>query len=153
MHFIGGLQTNKAGAVARYADIVHSVDRPKLVHSLQRGAEAAGRVLDCLVQIDFSGGSSGRAGVPPQGAADLADLVASSASLRLRGVMTVAPLGQDPAPHFAHLAQIAAGIRSRHAAADMISAGMSADFAEAIRHGATHLRLGRSILGARPPLQ
>ncbi|RLV55914.1 YggS family pyridoxal phosphate-dependent enzyme [Aeromicrobium phragmitis] len=153
MHFVGGLQTNKAGAVARYADVVHSVDRPKLARSLARGAEAAGRVLDCLVQIDFGGDDAGRAGVLPEGVDDLADLIAASDSLRLRGVMTVAPLGQDPEPHFAHLAEIAERIRTRHETADIISAGMSGDFAAAVRHGATHLRIGRSILGERPPLQ
>lgn len=153
MHFVGGLQTNKAGAVARYADVVHSVDRPKLARSLARGAEAAERVLDCLVQVDFGGDDAGRAGVLPEGVDELADLVADAPTLRLRGVMTVAPLGEDPEPHFAHLAEIAERLRARHATADMISAGMSGDFAAAVRHGATHLRIGRSILGERPPLQ
>lgn len=153
LHFVGGLQTNKAGAVARYADVVHSVDRPKLARSLSRGAEAAERVLDCLVQVDFGGDDDGRAGVRPEAAEELADLVARSPGLRLRGVMTVAPLGADPEPHFAHLAQIAERVRARHRDADMISAGMSEDFAAAVRQGATHLRVGRSILGERPPLQ
>ncbi|MGA8987715.1 YggS family pyridoxal phosphate-dependent enzyme [Aeromicrobium sp.] len=150
-HFLGGLQTNKAGAVARYADVVHSVDRAKLAHSLSRGAEAAGRVLTCLVQVDFAATDPGRSGVVPAGIADVASAIADSAHLELGGLMTVAPLGEDPAPHFAHLVQLSHDLRGRHPAATIVSAGMSGDFEAAVEAGATHLRIGRSILGERPP--
>jgi pyridoxal phosphate enzyme (YggS family) len=150
-HFLGGLQTNKAGAVARYADVVHSVDRLKLVASLSRGAEAAGRMLTCLVQVDFAATDPGRAGVVPGGIDELADAVAAAPGLELGGLMTVAPLGDDPAPHFVHLAQLSAQLRLRHPSATIMSAGMSADFEAAIAAGATHLRIGRSVLGERPP--
>ena len=149
-HFLGGLQTNKAGAVARYADVVHSVDRVKLVGSLSRGAEAAGRTLTCLVQVDFDATDPGRAGVVPDGIGDVTDAIASAPGLELGGLMTVAPLGDDPAPHFAHLARLSAELRQRHPAATIISAGMSGDFEAAIAAGATHLRIGRSVLGERP---
>ena len=148
-HFLGGLQTNKAGAVARYADMVHSVDRVKLVNSLSRGAEAAGRELACLVQVDFSATDPGRAGVVPSGVADLAAAIAAAPGLVLGGLMTVAPLGDDPAPHFEHLVRLSADLRQDHPDASIISAGMSGDFEAAISAGATHLRIGRSILGER----
>lgn len=148
-HFLGGLQTNKAGAVARYADMVHSVDRLKLTRSLSRGAEEAGRTLDCLIQVDFDSKDPGRSGVVPAGIPELADAIAASAHLTLSGLMTVAPLGENPAPHFEHLAQLSAELRTDHPGATIVSAGMSADFETAIKAGATHLRIGRSVLGVR----
>ncbi len=147
-HFMGGLQTNKAGAVARYADTVHSVDRIKLVNALSRGAEAAGRTLRCLVQVDF-GDADGRSGVAPAGLPGLAAAVSDANHLELAGVMTVAPLGVDPKPHFDHLVRLSTELRREHPEATIISAGMSDDFEQAIAAGATHLRLGRSVLGER----
>ena len=150
-HFLGGLQTNKAGAVARYADVVHSVDRPKLVASLSRGAEAAGRELGCFVQVDL-GDADGRSGAPPAEVLALADAVAAAPGLRLEGLMTVAPLGVDPAPVFESLMGLSIRVRATHPDAVSVSAGMSGDFEAAVAAGATHLRIGRSILGERPPL-
>lgn len=151
-HFLGGLQTNKAGAVARYADMVHGVDRPKLARSLDRGAQAANRSLDCLIQIDFAQ-TDGRSGVPVSQMAELAELVSQLPHLRLRGVMAVAPLGVDPEPCFDQLQKISHDLQAGVRGADIISAGMSGDFEIAVKYGATHLRLGRVILGDRPPLQ
>lgn len=150
-HFLGGLQTNKAGAVARYAHMVHSVDRVKLANSLSRGAEAAGRTLPCLVQVDFDATNPGRSGVVPSGIPELAAAIADSGHLSLGGLMTVAPLGEDPAPHFDHLVRLSHELRRDHPDATIVSAGMSGDFETAIAAGATHLRIGRSILGERPP--
>ena len=152
-HFVGSLQTNKAGAVARYADVVHSVDRLKLARSLSRGAEAAGRELGCLVQVDFDGDSAGRAGAQPTDVDSIAAEIESLPGLRLDGVMTVAPLGADPRPVFDELVAISARLRTGHSGAGIISAGMSDDFEAAVQAGATHLRLGRSILGERPVLR
>ena len=149
LHFLGGLQTNKAGAVARYADVVHSVDRVKLANSLSRGAEAAGRTLQCLIQVDFDATDPGRSGVVPAGIPELADTIAASEHLSLGGLMTVAPLGEDPVPHFEHLVRLSAELCSEHPDATIVSAGMSADFEAAIAAGATHLRIGRSVLGVR----
>ena len=151
MHFIGGLQTNKAAAVARYADVVQSVDRPQLVGALARGAQQAGREVGCLVQVDF-GDAPGRSGVVPGEAAQLADAVAVADGLRLDGVMTVAPLGADPRPAFDHLVRVSEQVRAQHPQATVVSAGMSDDFDVAIVAGATHLRVGRSILGERVSL-
>jgi pyridoxal phosphate enzyme (YggS family) len=149
-HFLGGLQTNKAGAVARYADVVHSVDRAKLAGALSRGAEAAGRVLTCLVQVDFDSTDPGRSGVVPAGVPELAATIAAAEHLTLGGLMTVAPLGDEPRPHFDHLVRLSLELRRDHPDATIISAGMSEDFEAAIAAGATHLRIGRSILGERP---
>lgn len=153
-HFVGGLQTNKAGAVARYADVVHSVDRIKLARSLDRGAEAAGRTLGCLLQVDFDTSDPGRAGVSEDAVLALAAAVlADCPHLDLRGLMTVAPLGRDPEPSFARLRELSAELTGIAPSATTISAGMSEDFEVAIQHGATHLRVGRSVLGQRLGLQ
>lgn len=149
VHFVGQVQTRKAASVARYADAVHSVDRSKLVTALSRGAVAAGRSLDVLVQVSLDG-DPGRGGMALSGVGALADQVAAADALRLRGVMAVAPLGADPARAFATLAEAASGIQAKHVEATWISAGMSADLEAAVANGATHLRVGTAILGPRP---
>ena len=151
MHFVGGLQTNKAAAVARYADVVQSVDRDHLVDALARGAQQTGREVGCLIQVDF-GDAPGRSGVAPDGVPVLADAVAAATGLRLDGVMTVAPLGADPRPVFEELRRVSEQVRVHHPGAAVISAGMSDDFDVAVVAGATHLRVGRSILGERVSL-
>jgi pyridoxal phosphate enzyme (YggS family) len=150
-HFIGQLQTNKARSVARYADLVHSVDRPQLADALAAGAERAGRVLPVLVQLslDPAAAGAGRGGSAQDDLLRLADRVAGLASLQLSGVMAVAPLDADPEPAFARLATAAAALRAAHPQASVISAGMSADLEPAIRHGATHVRVGTALLGRR----
>ncbi len=152
LHFIGQVQSRKAGSVARYADTVHSLDRSKVVAALDRGAAAAGRRVQALVQVSLDE-DPGRGGVRPQDVRRLADEVAQASSLDLRGVMAVAPLGADPAQAFARLQEVAAGVRADHPEADWISAGMSGDLEDAVAHGATHLRVGTAILGSRPLLR
>ena len=152
LHFVGQVQTNKAGRVASYADVVHSVDRARLVTALDRGADRAARRVRCLVQVALED-ASGRGGVPPAGARALADAVADAPHLDLVGVMAVAPLGADAAAAFARLAEVAAGIRADHPDASWVSAGMSADLEQAVRAGATHLRVGTAILGTRLSLR
>ncbi len=150
-HYIGGLQSNKAAAVASYADVVESVDRPKLLTGLQRGAHDRGHRLDVLLQVSLDPpDTAGRSGVEPSGLADLASRVAEHGSLQLRGLMAVAPLGEDPAAVFARLAQIRADLLLDHPDATTLSAGMSADLEDAVRVGATHVRVGSAILGPRP---
>lgn len=151
-HFVGRLQSNKAAHVAGYADVVHSVDRARLVAPLGRGAREGGRPLDCLVQVSLDADPS-RGGARPLEVAPLADAVAREPGLRLAGVMAVAPRGADPDEAFSRLAEVAARLRQSHPGAVMVSAGMSADLEAAVRCGATHLRVGRAILGSRPPLQ
>ncbi|GLX06942.1 YggS family pyridoxal phosphate enzyme [Microbispora sp. NBRC 16548] len=154
-HFIGQLQTNKVRSVASYAHMVHSVDRPRLVDALSREAVRAGREVDCLIQVDLDAapgeGGAGRGGAAPQEVPALAGLVAKAEGLRLRGVMAVAPLGEDPAAAFARLRAVAERVREEHPAADVISAGMSGDIPQAVANGATHLRVGTALLGRRKP--
>jgi len=154
-HFIGGLQSNKAAAVAAYADVVESVDRAKLLKGLAKGAQERGAVLDCLVQVslDPPGTREGRAGAEPDEVPALAESVRQTEGLRLRGVMGVAPLGEDPAPAFARLAQVAAEVRRTDPSATWVSAGMSGDLEEAISAGATHVRIGSAVLGRRPAIK
>jgi pyridoxal phosphate enzyme (YggS family) len=148
MHFIGQLQSNKAGSVAHYADVVQSVDRAKVVRALDRAALNLGRRLDVTVQVSLDE-AEGRGGVAPDRARELADLVADAGALTLRGVMAVAPLGGDPRAAFARLRQVADGIRGDHPDATWVSAGMSGDLEAAVAEGATHLRVGSAILGSR----
>lgn len=151
LHFVGQLQSNKARHVAQYADVVHSVDRAKLLGGLAAGAAERGRPVSVLIQVSLDGDTS-RGGALPADVPDLADLVAERDGLVLKGVMAVAPLDADPDESFTLLREVASGIRTRHPDADWVSAGMSGDLEAAIRHGATHLRVGTAILGSRPSL-
>ena len=162
-HFVGQLQRNKARSVAAYADVVESVDRPELVTALDRAAGEHGRVLDVLVQVGLADVPDGsppahRGGVDPREVLALADAVAGCASLRLGGLMAVAPLGPDggavdPRPAFARLAALAAEVRAAHPSATVVSAGMSGDLEEAVAAGATHVRVGTAVLGGRAALR
>ncbi|QNN53085.1 YggS family pyridoxal phosphate-dependent enzyme [Nocardioides mesophilus] len=154
-HFVGSLQSNKAAAVAAYADVVESVDRAKLLPGLSRGAHQRGRVLDCLVQVNLDpdeGAGSARGGAAPREVGALAERLAATEGLRLRGVMAVAPPGADPRPAFERLAESAEVVRRVDPAATWVSAGMSGDLEVAVRTGATHVRIGSAVLGPRPPL-
>ena len=148
-HFVGQLQTNKVASVVRYADVVHSVDRTRLVTALGAAARKAGRSLTCLVQVSLDG-DPGRGGVREEQVPVVAAGLAAEAGLELGGVMAVAPQGADPAAAFRRLAEIAALVRVAHPGATMISAGMSGDLEAAISAGATHVRVGTALLGGRP---
>jgi len=150
-HFVGRLQTNKARSVASYADVVHAVDREHLVDALAAGAARAGREVEALVQVSLDGDPD-RGGARPEEVPALVERIAGAKGLRLGGVMAVAPLGLLPAAAFGRLAQVAAAVRAVHPEATTISAGMSGDLEDAIAAGATHVRVGSAILGARHPL-
>ncbi|PRB11091.1 YggS family pyridoxal phosphate-dependent enzyme [Microbacterium sp. MYb62] len=147
-HFIGQGQTNKAAAIRRSADVVHSVDRDRFADALHRAADDDDR-LDVLVQVNLTD-DPGRGGAVPADAVSLAEHILALPSLRLRGVMAVAPLDEDPASAFARLREVAERVRTVEPSASWISAGMTGDFAEAIAAGATHLRIGSAITGPRP---
>ena len=151
-HAIGQLQRNKAAAVARLGAVVHSVDRSSLAAALARAAETAGHPLDVLVQVDLGGPAgeeAARGGATPADVPALADAIAGLAALRLRGLMAVAPRGEDPAPAFARLAALSERLRADHPDAVELSAGMSGDLDEAIAAGATLVRVGTAIFGDR----
>jgi PLP dependent protein len=167
-HFIGQLQTNKAHGVARYASLVHSVDRVRLVRALGTAARAAGRDLTCLVQVSLdpagvsldpagadgtadagTPGAQARGGVPPAMLAEVGAAIEAEQGLTLGGLMAVAPRDMDPRDAFAPLRQLSDVIRSINASATLVSAGMSGDLEAAIESGATHLRIGTALLGDR----
>ena len=152
-HFVGQLQTNKASSVAGYADVVHSVDRARLVRALGAAARKAGRGLACLVQVDLdTPADPARGGVPPAQVREIAEAIEAEQALILGGVMAIAPLGADPARAFAALRPCSLAVRAVNPAAAIISAGMSGDLEAAIGNGATHVRIGTALLGARRPL-
>ncbi|MFE9561184.1 YggS family pyridoxal phosphate-dependent enzyme [Streptomyces sp. NPDC006487] len=147
-HFVGTLQRNKAASVARYADLVHSVDRPTLVAALSRAALAAGRTLPCLIQISLDADPR-RGGVPTGELPLLAEALASAPGLELAGVMAVPPLGRSARASFERLRELSERLRADHPQATAISAGMSGDLEAAVAAGATHLRVGSALLGGR----
>jgi pyridoxal phosphate enzyme (YggS family) len=153
-HFIGGLQSNKAAAVGSYADVVESVDRAKLVTALDRGAHQRGHAVDVLLQVSLDPpGRAGRSGADAADLASLANVVEAAGMLTLRGLMAVAPLDEDPRAAFARLYEIRARFTAEHPGATWLSAGMSHDLEAAIEAGATHVRVGSAILGARPHIE
>ena len=153
-HMIGQLQRNKAASVARWADVVESVDRAELVGPLDRAAQAAGRVLEVLLQVSLDPDPlPGRGGATPGEVPALADLVAAHAGLSLRGVMGVAPHPGDPDEAFARLQVVSDRLRTDHPGAHRISAGMSGDLEQAVAHGATQVRIGGAVLGQRSVVQ
>lgn len=148
-HFIGQAQTNKARAIRAAASVVHSVDRLRLADALHAAAEPGQPVLDVLLQVNLTEDPA-RGGVAPAELEALAAHTAALSSLRVRGVMAVAPLEEPPTSAFERLRGLADTVRTVVPAAEWISAGMTADFAEAIAAGATHLRIGSAITGPRP---
>jgi len=148
-HFIGQAQSNKVRAIRAAASVVHSVDRTKIADALDAAADAEAPALDVLLQINLTDDPA-RGGVAPADLERLAEHVGGCRTLRLRGVMAVAPLGEEPAPAFTRLAEYAERVRAIAPDATWISAGMTADHPEAIAAGATHLRIGSAITGPRP---
>jgi pyridoxal phosphate enzyme (YggS family) len=149
-HFIGQLQTNKCASVVRYASVVHSVDRLRLIRALGQAARRADRVIDCLIEVSLDGDPA-RGGAPAGEVPALAEALEAETGLVLGGVMAIAPLGVAPADAFARLLGSAAAVRAVRPSATVISAGMSGDLEAAVEAGATHLRIGTALLGDREP--
>jgi len=153
-HMVGRLQRNKARSVARWAAEIQSVDSVRLARALDRGVgnarEAGERTtpLDVLVQASIDSDPE-RGGCPLDALGELADEVAGSSELRLRGLMAVAPLHADPGQSFDSLARAADRLRSDHPDATELSAGMTNDLEIAITHGSTCVRVGTALLGTR----
>ena len=144
-HFIGQLQSNKARAVAEYARVVHSVDRPSLVAALAN----QDREVDVFLEINLTD-VPGRGGVLPAELESLCEAVLQVPVLKLRGVMAVAPVDEEPAAAFERVLGYAERVRALAPRARDLSIGMSGDFEAAIALGATHLRIGTAITGKRP---
>jgi PLP dependent protein len=155
-HFIGQIQSNKAARIASYADVVHSVDSVRLAQRLNAGAHGRERVVECFVQVSLDPDAEharGRGGVAIGEIEAVANAIEDAEALRLRGLMGVAPLGGDAAAAYERLAEASRQLRAVHPDATAVSAGMTGDFLEAIKAGATHVRVGSAILGERPPLR
>lgn len=144
-HFIGQLQSNKSRAVAEYAQVIHSVDRPSLVEALAR----QDREVDVFLEINLTD-VPGRGGVLPAELEALCEAVLQVPVLNLRGVMAVAPVDEEPSKAFERVLGYAERVRSLAPEARELSIGMSGDFEAAIALGATHLRIGTAITGKRP---
>ena len=143
LHVIGALQTNKARDAVRIADCIESLDRPRLAAAIAAAMRAEGRQPDLLVQVN-TGDEPQKAGVPRAEADAFLRACREEHGLSPRGLMCIPPAEADPRPHFALLAELAA----RHGLS-VLSMGMSGDFEAAIACGATHVRVGTAIFGAR----
>lgn len=143
LHLIGPLQTNKARDAVRLADTVESLDRPKLADAIAEAAARAAKMPTLLVEVNV-GDEPQKSGVARAGADAFVRQCRDRFGAALAGLMCVPPEGENPVPHFAWLAELAA----RHRL-PVLSMGMSADFEIAIAHGATHVRVGSAIFGPR----
>ena len=145
-HFQGQIQSNKIKSICQWADVIHSISSEKEILKFAQSE----RKHQLFLQVSLDG-QVGRGGANPADLAQLADLVNESNNLELLGLMAVAPLGVEPMKAFADLAQINQGFAGQFPNSKFLSAGMSGDFEAAIKNGATHIRVGSSILGSRSP--
>ena len=143
LHLVGPLQSNKAREAVALFDTIHSLDRPSLAAALAREAGRAGRSPRILVQVN-TGDEAQKGGVPPAGADAFIRACRDTYELPVAGLMCIPPADDPPSPHFALLAAIAA-----RNGLPLLSMGMSADYEAAIQLGATHVRVGTAIFGAR----
>ena len=145
-HFQGQIQSNKIKSICQWADVIHSISSEKEILKFAQSP----RKHQVFLQVSLDG-QEGRGGASQTDLTQLADLVNQSNNLELLGLMAVAPLGLEPIKAFADLAQINQGFASQYPNSKYLSAGMSGDFEAAIKYGATHVRVGSSILGSRSP--
>lgn len=151
-HLIGHLQSNKAELAARHFHWVQSVDRAKLVQALAQHRPAQAPALNVLIQVNIDDESS-KHGCAPQQVEALAAAIAAQPTLRLRGLMAIPAPWPDPSRRreaFVRMRGLFAALAAVHPHADTLSMGMSADYAEAIAEGATMVRIGTALFGARP---
>ena len=144
-HFQGQIQSNKLKSITTWANVIHSLDEIRHFEVIEKSAP---HPLDIFCQVSLDG-SEGRGGVSEQKLYELAQAIEKSATHRLLGLMAVAPLGVDPSAAFSKLSAIHKAFMADFPKANKLSAGMSGDYKEAIAHGATHIRIGSSILGSR----
>ena len=153
-HLVGRLQRNKARSAARWVAEIQSVDSERLAEALDHAVALAREAgerdgpLDVLAQASIDGDPN-RGGCPIENLPGLADTLARSSELSLRGLMAIAPLAMTPEAAFERLAEAADRIRMDHPHATELSAGMSGDLEQAIRYGSTCVRVGTALLGAR----
>lgn len=143
-HFQGQIQSNKLKSIAEWADVLHSID--DISHARKLNSLVAEK--DIFVQVSLDN-LPNRGGVVPNLLPDFLEELSALANLNLRGLMAVAPLGEEPARAFSRLKELSDQVVRVHPKAHEISAGMSNDFEAAIAQGATHIRIGSQILGVR----
>ena len=145
LHLIGPLQSNKAKEAVALFDAIHSIDREKIARAISAEMTAQGKRLELFVQVN-TGEEPQKAGVMPKEAAAFAALCRDELKLDISGLMCIPPLDEEPALHFAFLAKLV-----RELGLKGLSMGMSDDFETAIAFGATHVRIGSAVFGARSP--
>ena len=144
-HFQGQIQSNKLKSITSWSSVIHSLDEIKHFEIIEKTAPHPLEIF-CQVSLD---GSAGRGGSSVEKLNELATAIENSSRHRLLGLMAVAPLGVQPSEAFSQLSVIHKAFMVDFSNANKLSAGMSGDFEEAIAHGATHIRIGSSILGSR----
>ena len=144
LHLIGPLQTNKVRQAIQLFDVIETVDRPKLARTLARVFEEERKTCDIYIQVN-TGHEDQKAGISPEDADEFINLCRDELKLPVVGVMCIPPFDQDATEHFNLLKNIADRNNIKN-----ISMGMSGDFEKAIKHGATHVRVGTAIFGTRP---
>ena len=144
-HFQGQIQSNKLKSITSWANVIHSLDEIRHFEVIEKSATHPLEIF-CQVSLD---GSEGRGGVSEQKLYELAQAIEKSSTHTLQGLMAVAPLGVNPSDAFSKLSAIQKAFMADFPKANRLSAGMSGDYKEAIAHGATHIRIGSSILGSR----
>ena len=149
-HAIGQIQTNKVKSIAKWADVVHSIDRPELVEAFAKALKDSSKKLDVFIQLNLDDhAAEHRGGATADELLKLAAKVSAVPNLNLIGVMGVAPLEGAAAAAFGKLQHLSVELQSQYPDASYISAGMSMDYEIALKYGATHLRIGSAILGSR----
>lgn len=150
-HFQGNLQSKKIRTIVSWADFIHSLDKTSHANKINEVAHSLGKVQKVFIQINLDSGlgSENRSGIDPNDFDQFLVELDSLKNIEIVGVMGVAPLGADPAPGFELLYKLSLKLQSIKPGATLISAGMSGDFPVALQFGATHIRIGSSILGTR----
>ena len=143
LHLIGSLQSNKAADAVSLFDVIHTIDRDKIAKIISLEMKKQNKQLPCFIQVN-TGYEIQKSGIEPKFALDFAKLCINDYALPIIGFMCIPPVNEDASPHFAYLNKLAsmAGLQS-------LSMGMSADFEDAIRLGATHIRVGSALFGNR----
>jgi pyridoxal phosphate enzyme (YggS family) len=150
-HFQGGIQSNKLKSICSWASVIHSVDQFKYAKIISEQPSVKARQI--FIQVSLDEPPESRGGVDPAKLIELANQISSLPNIKVLGLMAVGPVYREIEPAFARLQQIQAGFLTDFKDAVFLSSGMSGDYELAISYGATHLRIGSSILGIRAPIK
>ena len=143
LHLIGPLQSNKAADAVRLFDVIHTVDRPKIALAISREAAQQNKNVQCFIQVN-TGDEPQKSGIEPRDLESFIDFCKVEAGLEIRGLMCIPPVDEEAALHFGFLNTLASRNHLKG-----LSMGMSGDYEEAIKFGATHIRVGSALFGSR----